>query len=783
MNTVTYQMDGPDGKTYEIDGPEGATEEEVIAAIQANMNKAPAYNEANRNADRLNAAGQGLSLGWLDELGSFMGSRNLLPTGVLGDAHPARRREGETPEEAYDRLQALQSDRRRAYTDEHTGEALGLEVLGGLSTGVAGLARTLGRQGVKQIAKQASKPRSQFARADAVGEAAEQGSRLRDVAKGAGTVLGESALAGAGTAQEGSRAEGAVAGAAMGAATAGALKGLGKGVEFATKRRVAQELGEGDDFVPLNIAADNSMLGKFYQEFLGRTWGGGELLRQQSARVGGIARRRLDRAKEKMTGVKASLAREKEAATDAAEAARLRTLEEGNARIDTEAARQQGALRKAKKQGKREVGKRLAQALDDDAAKLRVQAAKNSMPPDAPGELVDEVSDLAARDPQQAAEKMDNWWVENGFLDARSRDYEWTGELQQRINALGADPTLALELGDVFKRIPGMAAKMDEAALRAGGGQGLGTPDQLAAFTQAMSDSPNINGEAMMAMRNLFARWANKSSDEGRRYAMRRVADAFDDEMRRQMDDEGVALFNAHKAMWGTKEQFGNATESAARKKQGLFDADTWLSTRTAKPREFRHGKGGLQRTAQEMQLAQKSRAAQAQDALDEMADRVTDEAVGIRSNQAIDRYQLQQTAQTAKKQALRRAKVARKEDARKLTAKEAEDAARDELRRITAASPPENPSGLSSVLTTMALGAPFSVLGAAAGPIAGGAAGVASGTALARTMASPGFQRMVAGQTRRQARLRRTLEETRKRRQQLYRGTYRTSALVTGED
>ena len=38
---VTYEIQGPDGKTYSIDGPEGASREEVIAAIQARMQTPP----------------------------------------------------------------------------------------------------------------------------------------------------------------------------------------------------------------------------------------------------------------------------------------------------------------------------------------------------------------------------------------------------------------------------------------------------------------------------------------------------------------------------------------------------------------------------------------------------------------------------------------------------------------------------------------------------------------------------------------------------------------------
>jgi hypothetical protein len=34
---VTYEIDGPDGRTYEIDGPEGATREQIIAAIQSKI--------------------------------------------------------------------------------------------------------------------------------------------------------------------------------------------------------------------------------------------------------------------------------------------------------------------------------------------------------------------------------------------------------------------------------------------------------------------------------------------------------------------------------------------------------------------------------------------------------------------------------------------------------------------------------------------------------------------------------------------------------------------------
>ena len=36
---ATYTIEGNDGKTYSIEGPENATEEQVIQAIQAELNK------------------------------------------------------------------------------------------------------------------------------------------------------------------------------------------------------------------------------------------------------------------------------------------------------------------------------------------------------------------------------------------------------------------------------------------------------------------------------------------------------------------------------------------------------------------------------------------------------------------------------------------------------------------------------------------------------------------------------------------------------------------------
>jgi len=228
----------------------GGLQAQIDAMKAAKAEPAPPEDTSNW-VDRVNAAGQGLSLGFADEIGSG------LAAGVasLGS--------DESFSDIYQSMMASEKAKRDTYKELHPKEAMALEIAGGLATGGAGA----GRAAVTTAAKGALP-------------------KALSVAKGVGTAATEGAIQGFGSA-DGSiedRAEGAKTGAIFGGGAKLGMDVLGKTgktlLNQASKRRIAQELGRGDDFIPINIADREGALGEFYKNTVGRAYGGSAIAKQ-----------------------------------------------------------------------------------------------------------------------------------------------------------------------------------------------------------------------------------------------------------------------------------------------------------------------------------------------------------------------------------------------------------------------------------------------------------------------------------------------------------------------
>ena len=201
--------------------------------------------------DRVNAAGQGLSFGFADEIGSAMAAA----VASLGsDASFS---------DIYASMMESEKAKRDAYKKSHPKEAIALEIAGGLATGGAGVGRAAATTAAKKALPKAA-----------------------SLAKGGGVAATEGAIQGFGS-TDGSlkdRLSGAKTGAAFGAGAKLGMDVIGKGAKTAlnqaTKRRVTQELGKGDDFVPINLADREGAFGEFYKNTVGRAYGGSDIAKQ-----------------------------------------------------------------------------------------------------------------------------------------------------------------------------------------------------------------------------------------------------------------------------------------------------------------------------------------------------------------------------------------------------------------------------------------------------------------------------------------------------------------------
>jgi hypothetical protein len=137
----------------------------------------------------------------------------------------------------YDEMMGGLSDERKAYTEAHPGEALGLNVAGGLLTGGLGASKALGTQAVKNAPK------------------------LAKALAASGVGATEGGIAGALSADQGKRGKGAAEGAGLGAIIPG-LGQVGKlGVDKLSKSR---DISEG-------------VVGEIYRDVIGESFGGGRI--------------------------------------------------------------------------------------------------------------------------------------------------------------------------------------------------------------------------------------------------------------------------------------------------------------------------------------------------------------------------------------------------------------------------------------------------------------------------------------------------------------------------
>jgi hypothetical protein len=229
----------------------GSIDEKYMSRAYARESAPVVKNEDTSNwVDRVNAAGQGMSLGFADEAGSALAAG----AAKLGGAD-------ESFGDIYSSMMESEKAKRDVYRENNAGEALALELAGGLVTGIAGGGRLMGAKALQNATKA-----KKLAALSALGAA-------------------EGGLGGVGT---GDGLEDRVTRGATGAAIGGALPlamaGAGKAVEplinFVKKGRVDKALGYGDDFIPLNVADADGPRGHFYQDVVGEAFGGGEIRNQ-----------------------------------------------------------------------------------------------------------------------------------------------------------------------------------------------------------------------------------------------------------------------------------------------------------------------------------------------------------------------------------------------------------------------------------------------------------------------------------------------------------------------
>ena len=434
--------------------------------------------------------------------------------------------------EVYDSMMADSSREAAEYRKANPKTALALEVGGGLLTGGVSGAKVLGSNAVKGLSK------------------------AKKVLAATGVGAAEGGLTGALSANQGNRVEGGLMGGTIGAALPLGLEGVAAAVKPLVNRnnKISDLVQPDGSFKPITLAAeDDSLTGTMYRDVVQQAFGGTALGRQAAPFIDDAA------------AAVNTAARNVSDVTSAGK----RVLHKSMDSIKAQTAAQQDGLKAA----------------------FRQQALDAATPTKAPPELRDKLRGL---NPQEAADQLDNYWVSNGFSEAKNKVFNLDADAFRKDMAnIFDDPALEGAgggyLADVTKRF-------DKAF---SGGKATAAKVGVTSIGKKASAKGTMNGDDLMELRNVYARSANKA-DGLTRTAYRDVANRIDKMITDQLSGDDLLKYRDDMSRWEAFSQYKTASGKAGNKKGGLFDQDDWLSA--TKNYKLGKGKGVLQDEAQGLQ-------------------------------------------------------------------------------------------------------------------------------------------------------------------------------------
>lgn len=499
----------------------------------------------------LSALGQGGTFGFADEIGS----------GIYAAGKSALT--DETFDDVYDRAMGYNKANREGFADENPVSSIGLNIAGALPMAIQS-APMLARQGTRIAPKVLAN--SPF---------------TRSLIGYTGLGATEGGLAGLGTAdtlQEGveNLPKNMTTGAAFGAGGKVAGDLLGKGYNALTRRRVAQDLGSGDSFVPLGQAVgdENSWL-KGYSDNIEQIWG---------SKIPAQKEKLLQRIRPTLTKTVRNAERASQLAKEKAaeQTQRVNVSRTNKYRSDIDKA--DAAAFAGRKQVGESVETQLTQI--DEIADAGKRAELESFQRQAiragePSVLSKKAEEaLLTANPQQAAEVLRGEW-KNGFQVVKGRNFNLdpekiTKDALKEIDVRGLDDYSAGILNTLKGKLKNATAG-------------------------------NIKGVDLMEARNTFRIAINEMKDKGasaqQREAFSRVASSIDDAIEGELDAVGKKVFREELASWGNYQTMRGATGRAAARKQGFFEPSDWISEKKlAQGRKVQEGTAPLQPEAMQAQ-------------------------------------------------------------------------------------------------------------------------------------------------------------------------------------
>lgn len=383
-----------------------------------------------------------------------------------------------------------------------------------------------------------------------------------------------------------------------------AFSGVKKSYDFFTETKLAQQLGEGKDFI--NLMFTEHLLAPVYRSVVSKAYGGRSLSEQQARNMAGRA---VTPKSARVAGAKTTqeAARKTKIAKEAIKRNTAESIEETGIRIDDRIAElrklESAAVGQAKINYARELADLLAakqnpsilrtqavkeadEAVNSANAFFRGKALSEAAPP---GATADEINELGAMDPQAANAFLDQLWAKYGFKVANGKTYSVSSE--------GA-----------LKFIDSIADDYAELALV--GSERGGIIPNIKTFIEAQiaNKAPNgvIKGEDLIQLRSTIGRAINGLSDNQvstRRFASE-VQTYFDNLLETGLNAAEKKALAADKTAWSVRgivdEAIAKASGGNAR--LGAFSASDFLDALKAQSQRFvARGQGRLQEEAQSL--------------------------------------------------------------------------------------------------------------------------------------------------------------------------------------
>lgn len=413
--------------------------------------------------------------------------------------------------------------------------------------------------------------------------------------------------------------------------------GVKKAYDFFTEPKMAQELGEGADFV--NLMFTNHGMSQFYRSVISKAYGGRTLSEQQARKMAGRAVTPAS-AREAAAQTKAEAARKTQLAKESINRNTAEAIEESGLRIDEKIAELKRVSSESAGAKKAEVDSRIAEleeakinagaakvlavkeadeAVNASNAFFRGQALREAAPP---GASVDEINALGAMDPQDANRALDSLWSQYGFKVANGKEYTISSE-------------------DAVKFIDSIKDNYSDLALIGSERGGIIRDITRYISEEIASKAPNgvIKGEDLLNLRSTIGRAINGLSDANvstRKFSSE-VQDYFHSILEKGLTKAEKEAFAADRYAWSIRSTVDDAIARASggNARAGAFDASDYLdAVKGFSARFAARGQGRLQQEAQSVaQLSKQNK--------ENIINLANKEADNIRKESIIERTKL----------------------------------------------------------------------------------------------------------------------------------------------